>query len=367
MIRSLKIKNFQSHKDTLLEFDEGVSAIIGPSDSGKTAIFRALRWVIENRPSGKSFHSWWAGDPEITVGLSEGIEITRSRRKDVNLYRMFEDDDERGNPPQELEFKAFGQRVPEEVQRALNLSPINFQWQMDASFLLSQGSGEVSRYLNNVVNLESIDTTQANIERRLRREKAEVERAKSSIEDYEKRIADYDWLAEAEEELLELEGLEEETRKTMFQLTALSDLLHSLRTCERRLAKAQSVTGLRGELEGLLELQEEIEGLDDEIAELEYVVDEVAKIEEELELASVVVGLRGELEELLAVQNEIEGLNKSILFLRGDVNNLADKEAMLRATEKELKRLRSEYDALMPDVCPLCEQPIKKTKRKRGN
>jgi DNA repair exonuclease SbcCD ATPase subunit len=77
--------------------------------------------------------------------------------------------------------------------------------------------------------------------------------------------------------------------------------------------------------------------------------------------------LRGELEGLLAIQNEIDRLKESILFLRNDVNNLADKEAMLRDTEKELKRLRSEYDALMPDVCPLCEQPIKKTKRKRGN
>jgi len=185
MITKLSIRNFQSHKDTFLEFSPYVNAIIGPSDSGKTAIFRALRWVVENRPSGQDFHSWWGKNPAVTLGLSNGIEITRERVKAENIYRMFQQDGERGNPPQELEFKAFGQRVPDEVQRILNLSPINFQWQMDNSFLLSQSSGEVARYLNGVVNLEMIDTALLNIERRLRGEIREVQNAKQNIDKYE--------------------------------------------------------------------------------------------------------------------------------------------------------------------------------------
>jgi len=46
MINSLTIQNFQSHKNTTLEFDNGINIIIGQSDSGKTAIIRALNWVI---------------------------------------------------------------------------------------------------------------------------------------------------------------------------------------------------------------------------------------------------------------------------------------------------------------------------------
>jgi len=55
MIKYLQIQNFQSHKDSLLEFDPGVNVIVGSSDSGKTAVIRALRWLVWNRPSGDAF------------------------------------------------------------------------------------------------------------------------------------------------------------------------------------------------------------------------------------------------------------------------------------------------------------------------
>ena len=62
MISGLLLKNFQSHKKTILHFHPGVNAIIGKSNSGKTAILRALYWIIYNRPSGISFVSFWNRD-----------------------------------------------------------------------------------------------------------------------------------------------------------------------------------------------------------------------------------------------------------------------------------------------------------------
>ena len=42
----IEIVNFQSHANTKLNFDEGVNVIIGPSDSGKTAVIRAMKWIF---------------------------------------------------------------------------------------------------------------------------------------------------------------------------------------------------------------------------------------------------------------------------------------------------------------------------------
>ena len=45
----LTIENFQSIKEkTEIDFIEGVNLIIGPSNSGKSAVLRALRGLILN-------------------------------------------------------------------------------------------------------------------------------------------------------------------------------------------------------------------------------------------------------------------------------------------------------------------------------
>ena len=67
MIKSLSIKNYQSHKDSYLEFSEGVNCILGGSDNGKTAIIRAINWIMTNRPLGESFRSNWGGKTEVEL------------------------------------------------------------------------------------------------------------------------------------------------------------------------------------------------------------------------------------------------------------------------------------------------------------
>ena len=50
MIKSIHVVGFQSHADSTIEFDPGVNVLIGQSDSGKTAVVRALDWALNNRP-----------------------------------------------------------------------------------------------------------------------------------------------------------------------------------------------------------------------------------------------------------------------------------------------------------------------------
>jgi exonuclease SbcC len=71
MIDSLSIQNFQSHEKTELEFDEGINIIIGQSDSGKSAILRALNWVVNNKPNGEAFKSNWGGDTKVKIIIEE--------------------------------------------------------------------------------------------------------------------------------------------------------------------------------------------------------------------------------------------------------------------------------------------------------
>ena len=77
MIDKISIKNFQSHPNTELELDPGINVITGSSDNGKTSIFRALYWIIYNRPSGNSFISNWIKDEKGNIKK----EVTKSLGK----------------------------------------------------------------------------------------------------------------------------------------------------------------------------------------------------------------------------------------------------------------------------------------------
>jgi exonuclease SbcC len=150
MLRSLTVRNFQRHKHLKIKFSPRVTSIVGPSDRGKSAILRALRWVVENKPSGDAFIRH--GQKTVSVTLrTESHKITRSKGK-KNLYLVD------GKP-----LVSFGQAAPEEVTKAIRMGPLNFQFQHDAPFWFSDAPGQVSRNLNAIVDLSVMDTTLSNL------------------------------------------------------------------------------------------------------------------------------------------------------------------------------------------------------------
>lgn len=158
MIKSIRLRNFQAHEDTTINFHNGVNAVTGKTDSGKTACIRALKWVLTNRPSGNSIvnHDAFVDNKQIapcivTVVTDKAI-VERERSAKVNRYTV---------NGQVLD--TVGTDVPIEVTDALNLDDINIQYQLDMPFLLTETPGEVGRILNKIVKLDDIDNTLRNI------------------------------------------------------------------------------------------------------------------------------------------------------------------------------------------------------------
>ena len=50
-LKRVRLENFQSHKNSIIDFDRGLNVIVGPSDSGKSAIIRAIKWALYNETS----------------------------------------------------------------------------------------------------------------------------------------------------------------------------------------------------------------------------------------------------------------------------------------------------------------------------
>ncbi len=163
MITQLAIRDFQVHQGLDIELDPHVTTVVGSSDSGKSAVIRALRWLMTNKPSGDAFIR--DGAREVSVAaLCDGHTISRAKRQGNNEYVL---------DAQPL--VAFGADVPEPVAAVLNISTDNFQGQHDAPYWFSESAGEVSRRLNEIVDLGIIDRTLANLASGLRQARARVD------------------------------------------------------------------------------------------------------------------------------------------------------------------------------------------------
>lgn len=83
----ISLKNFQSISGADLEFAPGINLLVGQSNSGKTAVFRALNAVLTNPSKAKTFIKHGKGVTTVTIEY-EGNSITWSRSAKESAYNI---------------------------------------------------------------------------------------------------------------------------------------------------------------------------------------------------------------------------------------------------------------------------------------
>lgn len=215
------IHNFQSHKDTVLELSPTVNSLEGVSDSGKSAVLRAMLWCLTNKPDGVAFASNWAKDKkgklkdEVSVSIDN---ITRSRNATVNGYTKFV----AGKDPQTYE--ALKGTVPPDIENAINIGSVNIQRQMDPPFLLSSTPGDAARYVNELIGLEEIDTYQKALKGKAHDNANSLKDENKRLSDAEAAVSQYDWVAGAKEKVEELSGIDAKCAELEADLAKLAEL-----------------------------------------------------------------------------------------------------------------------------------------------
>jgi len=77
-ITRLILENFQSHVETALVLSSGYNVLFGESEVGKTAVWRALRWVIyDGLEHVQPFVRTGAKHCRVSVSFSNGLTIAR--------------------------------------------------------------------------------------------------------------------------------------------------------------------------------------------------------------------------------------------------------------------------------------------------
>lgn len=352
MIEKIELKNFQSHKHSKLKLDPGVNIIIGSSDSGKSAIIRALRWLVWNRPLGDAFRSNWGGDTSILIKTPDNI-IERFKGKGGDKYTLFHDDEF-----ELIELKAFGTDVPEEIKQALNISEINIQNQHDNSFLLSETSGEVSRHFNKIANIDQIDSSLAIVKRWISDLTKEKENQESNIEDYENQLENFKYLDKFEAEIEVLESIENEKNLIANKLTALSKLIINLENVEKEIADSSKILIIENDVINIIKSYKEKTNLIKEYKILKNSIQSIFSIFKEIKELNKLISNEKEIEEILNLYDDISNIEKKYSQFQKIINSINTNEKEIKNNQEKLKKLEEKWHENSPETCPLCGKSL---------
>lgn len=85
---SLKIEDFQSIGNAELEFTPGINLIVGQSNSGKTAILRAIDSVLTNPTYAKSFIKHYTNETNVTFQYNDNTISWKKSGKGGTTYNV---------------------------------------------------------------------------------------------------------------------------------------------------------------------------------------------------------------------------------------------------------------------------------------
>jgi len=347
MINQIKIKGFQSHKDTVLDLVSSVNIIIGPSDNGKSAIVRALDWVINNEPSGDSFRNKNSKTTSVILTLDDGTVVERLKTNTKNIYRI-----------NEVEYAGFGQTVPQEVKEALNLSDINYQTQGEPHFLLVNSPGEVAKKLNEIVNLEQIDSSHLNINHTVREVERKLKETKEAYEIENEKLTKFAWINEADKILKSVEGIIDKRTILENKIVGLFELAEQLEVSQDTLSYYKDLDVIKAKVfsaESIILKGLEVES---EIDLLDYLLDEINKSNRILEQFSSLEPLKLTITSISSLVDERLYLGESFSSLKVLCNEIESGTVRINSLSKNVGLLKKELELIMPEICPFCGASI---------
>lgn len=336
MLEAIRILNFQKHERLEIEFDERVTSIVGPSDAGKSSILRAIRWACTNQPQGGAFIRH--GEKEAVVKLKIDGEIVTRRKGTENVYKLGK-----------AEYKAFRGGIPDPIERHLNVSEINFQGQHDPPFWLSCSPGEASRSLNQIVDLDVIDSSLSNVVSELQRARLKVSISSERLKQAEDSKERLDWVVEADEAWTEIERLRKEIdearRKEIPLLTLKSYILILSKDMEQTVEMNEALGKVIDLGKAVVEGQDRIDRMR---SDLSLAREAKASIDEEVPDMSELTSLFDDYRESCLRK---ASLSDRISDVRDGMEHVSDlRERQVKAKAKLAEAIGEE--------CPLCQRPM---------
>ena len=347
IIDSLRLKNFQLHKDSQLDFSKGINVLLGESDEGKSSIIRAMHWLFFNDPSGDEFVKWNASECTVEV-ISNENSIQRIRGKNANRYVI-----------NNQKFDAIRTNVPKEVEDIIKIHPVNIQMQDDFFYILFDRPGDIAKKLNRIVGIEQIDKSLAHVNLLYSRENSKIKHLNEQIEKNEERLQKYKNIKEIDKKYENYQSLTQNVSRTAYQIKRILSIVDEAIEYKEILHKEKSIKKLQKKIDELEKLRskektnkQQINRINNAISSANEAQETINKIEPYNEkLKSLIAQIEDCIKEEADLDFDlIKNLNVSLKSQTKLVERLKE--------QKEIAEYNLEQFKKKIKICPLCEQTL---------
>ena len=357
-LESFEIENFQSHiGKKKIDLVDGLNIFQGPSNNGKTAMFRGLGWALFDDMSGNDFISTGQNKASVKLNLSNKTSILRKRNKSggAGEYELTNSDGTISS------FTGFSNRLPIEIQNAHQIPTLvinkekyilNYAEQLAPAFLVAGSSTEKLNLLGSIVGSESADLAVKDLNKEKRDNDAVLKVQKDNIALKEKSLESYSGLdktlsviAAVEKYIMvsetkdkELEDLKVLKNVYDINFNVVNDAASDIKNIELKLSS------LSFEVVKFKELFNEIEVLNNIYVDIAFLNGNISVLKDKLNQPSLDINIVNELKSKVYELDEI-------LSLQEDYNNYTDAISKINIFDpSELKKYGEEYKNYILEV-----------------
>ena len=390
---NLSVKDFQIIKNASLTFGPGLNAIIGQSNNGKSALFRAAKSCIYNEPGTTSIRN---GCSSYAVGLQMNGHTVIYQKGKESIYKID------GNV-----FQKVGRTQLHEVACSLNIrelnlngsnEQLNFWDQMEKPFLLDRSETELFRFIvdsgkdNNItLALKTLVSDRQGITKEINMIEGMLSQADITIQNYKDKLVNSDNILDTCNKIIQLgpeikrlessetciskhKELSDGLFKVNLELNSLNKLLLDVEPMQESLLAKYKKSDLVDKIvNSYRQKQKLLNDINLRINKYEFIGD--ITLNENLNkynLLNNIVSKHHELSGKLSDINKIkipevssdfnenaEKLSKLIQILdrrNTSFSNLSKVKDSINEHDLKIKSLKEELDGI--GVCPTCGQPI---------
>ncbi|HHY42253.1 MAG TPA: AAA family ATPase [Thermoanaerobacterales bacterium] len=343
-IKSLKLINFQSHKETHINFHEGLTVILGQTDQGKSAIIRALKWVLYNEPRGTDFITAGCKNCRVELEMRDGSVIIRERDGNRNRYILKQNG-------QEQIFEGFGNTVPLEIVKVHGIpkvyidrdatSAANLAEQLEPPFLISESGSNKAKALGRLVGIHIIDAAQRItlkdlmdyqqryklLERNISQLTTELESYKD-IDEIAKKISHLNNILEKLKQkrniLLKLTQLKEEFEPTNREINKNQDILLKLNFIETAEQNMKVIDGLYSKYQYLCQIKNKLMTITDSIEAEQKVINMTQNLPPVERLYTTILEFNQMQNKLIKINLSLKDIDKNTQQIKKVIQNTAN-------------------------------------------
>lgn len=371
----VKIKNYQAIKDATLEFNKGLTAIIGTTNAGKSSIIRAIESAINNK-AGNGFINYDAKECQVIIEAGDNVVEWSKKTTGAGTYTL------NGSTITKI-----GRSQNEEVAAILNMQEVqvnenkirlNFWKQMEYPFLVGYTPNQLFNFISKSSEQEYIKQFQETKQGELKSIDGEIKKSYTAIDirnddilQTKSKINTLEvYLKVDSNELKQLVEFEEALNETINKIdkinTTIEETTHSLVGPSKKVVELQVILdGMADDLQFVLSgetLMHKANELTTSISTTQMAYDNIQKT------LGVMSTKSTKLEDMLITIKSIENSLLEALSIEGRLTtldgNLNGLKTQIKDTLNKLETINTELKEFT--VCPLCGHPLTDMEHNHG-